>query len=163
MSAVVEIARHGPEALAEIEPLWLTLKHHHGACTPELAVHDDATSWRMRSAEYREWLAQDGAFVLVARDPDGRPVGFALVRAHGQSPTWVEPQRYAVIQDLAVSADAQGGGIGRALIERVHDESGCDDVELAVLDANAPAMRFYERLGFTPWAVTLRRTRGPSV
>ena len=46
---------------------------------------------------------------------------------------------------------------GRRLIERVHDESGCDIVQLDVLSANDAAMRFYERLGFAPWAVTLRR------
>jgi ribosomal protein S18 acetylase RimI-like enzyme len=158
VSAAVEIARHGAEALSEIEPLWLTLKNHHGECTPDLAVHDDAASWRMRRAEYAQWLQEDGAFLLVARD-DGRAVGFVLVRPHGPSPTWVEPDRYAIVQDLAVCADAQGGGIGRQLLERVHDESGCELVELAVLSANDAAMRFYERLGFAPWAVTLRRAR----
>ena len=160
MSAVVEITRHGPDALDEVEPLWLALKNHHGACTPDMAIHNDAASWAMRRAEYRTWLAEDGAFLLVARDAGARPVGYALVRPHGPGPTWVQPHRYAIIQDLAVAADAQGGGIGRRLIERVYDESGCDDVELAVLHANDSAMRFYERLGFAPWAVTLRRARG---
>jgi ribosomal protein S18 acetylase RimI-like enzyme len=75
------------------------------------------------------------------------------------SPTWVEPQRFAVVQDLAVAADVQGGGIGRELLDRVHDESGCDVVELAVLLANEPALRFYERLGFQPRVQTLRRRR----
>jgi GNAT superfamily N-acetyltransferase len=158
VSAAVEITRHGPEVLDELEPLWLTLKNHHGACTPGLSVHDDATSWRMRRAEYADWLREDGAFLLVARD-DGRAIGFALVRPHGPSPTWIEPRVYAIVQDLAVAAGAQGGGIGRRLIERVHDESGCDMVELAVLSANDSATRFYERLGFAPWAVTLRRAR----
>jgi len=156
VSAAVEIRRHGAEVLDELEPLWLTLKNHHGACTPDLPVHDDATSWRMRRAEYATWLLQDGAFLLVARD-DGRAIGFALVRPHGPGPTWIDPGRYAIVQDLVVAADAQGGGIGRRLIERVHDESGCDIVQLDVLSANDAAMRFYERLGFAPWAVTLRR------
>jgi ribosomal protein S18 acetylase RimI-like enzyme len=158
VSAAVEITRHGAEVLNELEPLWLTLKDHHGACTPDLPIHDDATSWRMRRAEYADWLQQDGAFVLVARN-DERAIGFALVRPHGPGPTWIAPQRYAIIQDLAVAADAQGGGIGRQLIERVHDESGCELVQLDVLSANDSARRFYERLGFGPWAITLRRAR----
>jgi ribosomal protein S18 acetylase RimI-like enzyme len=158
VSAAVEITRHGAEALDELEPLWLTLKNHHGACTPDDPVRDDATSWRMRRNEYRDWLDEDGAFLLVARD-GGRAVGYALVRGHGPGPTWVEPERYAIVQDIAVAADAQGGGIGRRLLDRVHDESGCDAVELAVLSANETAARFYERLGFAPWAVTLRRRR----
>lgn len=155
----VEIGRHGAEAIDELEALWLTLKNHHGACTPDDPVRDDTESWRMRREEYREWLGEDGAFLLIARE-GGRAVGFALVRPHGPGPTWVEPARYAVVQDLAVAADAQGGGVGRRLIECVHAESGCETVELVVLDANDSAARFYERIGFTPWAVTLRRTRG---
>jgi ribosomal protein S18 acetylase RimI-like enzyme len=158
VSAAVEITRHGAEVIDELEPLWLTLKNHHAACTPDDAVRDDASSWRMRREEYRDWLAEDGAFLLVARD-GARPVGYALVRSHGPSPTWVEPDRYAIVQDFAVAADARGGGIGRRLLDRVHDESGCDAVELAVLSANDSAARFYERLGFEPWAVTLRRGR----
>ena len=156
MSAGAEISRHGADVVDELEPLWLTLKRHHGACTPDDPVRDDAASWAMRREEYRDWLREEGAFVLVARQ-DGRAVGYALVLPHGPGPTWVEPDRYAIVQDLAVAADAQGGGIGRLLIDRVHEESGCETVELVVLDANEPAMRFYERLGFTPWAVTMRR------
>ena len=156
MSAAVEIARHGAEALDEIEALWLTLKDHHGACTPGDPVRDDATSWAMRREEYRAWLGEDGAFLLVARDAD-HPIAFALVRPHGPGPTWVDPPRYAIVQDLAVATDARGGGVGRRLLDRVHEESGCDTVELAVLSANAPALGFYERLGFEGWAVTLRR------
>jgi ribosomal protein S18 acetylase RimI-like enzyme len=153
-----EIARHGPEALDEVEALSLALKNHHGACTPADPVRSDEEFWRMRRQEYRDWLAEDGAFLLVARE-DGRAVGYALVRPHGPGPTWVEPERHAIVQDLAVAADARGGGIGRRLIERAHEESGCATIELAVLDANDTALRFYERLGFAPWAVTLRRTR----
>jgi ribosomal protein S18 acetylase RimI-like enzyme len=86
-------------------------------------------------------------------------LGYALVWIHEGSPTWIEPERYAVVQDVAVAAEAQGSGIGRALLDRVHDESGCEIVELTVLSANAPAQRFYERIGFEPYTESLRRTR----
>ena len=158
MSAAVEIERCGAEVMDELEPLWLTLKNHHGACTPGQAVHDDATSWRQRREEYADWLAEEGSLLLVARD-EGRPVGYALVLVHAGSPTWVEPRRFALVQDLAVATEAQGKGVGRALLDRVHEDSGCDVVELAVLSANEPALRFYERLGFTRRVETLRRTR----
>lgn len=158
MSATVEIERRGAEAMDELEPLWLTLKDHHGACTPGQPVHDDATSWARRRIQYAQWLALEGSFLLLARAV-GRAVGYALVWIHEGSPTWIEPARYAVVQDIAVAADAQGGGIGRALLDRVHDESGCDVVELTVLSANEPARRFYERIGFEPYTQSLRRTR----
>ena len=56
-------------------------------------------------SEYATWLLQDGAFLLVARD-DGRAIGFALVRPHGPGPTWIDPGRYAIVQDLVVAAQA---------------------------------------------------------
>jgi ribosomal protein S18 acetylase RimI-like enzyme len=69
----------------------------------------------------------------------------------------LEPERYAIVQDIAVAVAARGSGIGRALLDRVHSESGCDVVELVVLSANTSAKAFYERLGFEPFAETLRR------
>jgi ribosomal protein S18 acetylase RimI-like enzyme len=158
VSVTVEIERRRADVLDELEPLWLTLKNRHGACTPGQAIHDDATSWAQRREEYAHWVAEEGSFFLVARDA-GRAVGYALVVVHAGSPTWVEPRRFAVVQDLAVASDQQGKGIGRALLDRVHDESGCEVVELAVLSSNASALRFYERLGFERRVETLRRTR----
>jgi ribosomal protein S18 acetylase RimI-like enzyme len=158
VSAAVEIERRGTDVLDELEPLWLTLKNHHGACTPGEAVHDDETSWRQRREEYADWVAEEGSFFLVARAA-GRAVGYALVLVHAGSPTWVEPRRFAVVQDLAVASDQQGKGVGRALLDRVYDESRCEVVELAVLSTNESALRFYERLGFERRVETLRRTR----
>jgi ribosomal protein S18 acetylase RimI-like enzyme len=156
MTPTVELERRGADALGELEPLWHALKRHHGACTPGVPVRDDAESWALRRVDYERWLAEPGAFVLLARQ-NGRAVGYALVRIQAGSPTWAEPARHAIVQDIAVAADARGGGVGRALLDAVHGETGCEVVELAVLSANGSARAFYERLGFEPFAETLRR------
>src|SRR4051794_30226912 len=96
VSAAVEIERRGADVIGELEPLWLTLKNHHGACTPGEPMHDDAGSWRQRKEEYADWIAEEGSFFLVARD-GARPVGYALVLVHAGSPTWIEPRRFAVV------------------------------------------------------------------
>lgn len=56
------------------------------------------------------------------------------------------------IQGLAVAAEARGRGIGRRLIEAAVEESrrqGARKLTLRVLAGNAPALRLYERTGFT--------------
>lgn len=155
-ATAVTVERRGSDALDEIEPLWHALKNHHGDCTPGVPVRGDKQSWAMRRGDYEGWLAQPGAFLLLACEGD-RPVGYALVRIQEAGPTWLEPARYAIVQDIAVASRARRGGVGRALLDRVHSESGCDVVELVVLGANEAAKAFYERLGFEPFAETLRR------
>jgi ribosomal protein S18 acetylase RimI-like enzyme len=150
------IERRGADALDEIASLWHALKNHHAECTPGIPVRGDDESWALRRSDYEGWLAQPGAFLLLAREDD-RAVAYALVRIQEAGPTWLEPDRYAIVQDIAVAATARGGGIGRALLDRVYSESGCDVVELVMLSANASAKAFYERLGFEPFAETLRR------
>ena len=155
-ASTVSIERCGAEAIAELEPLWLELKNHHGACTPNVPVRSDEESWSLRRRDYERWLTEPGAFLLVAR-ADGRAVGYALVRVEEAGPTWTEPGRVAIVQDIAVAASARGGGIGRALLDRAGEESGSDVIQLAVLSANTSAKAFYERLGFEPFVETLRR------
>jgi ribosomal protein S18 acetylase RimI-like enzyme len=155
-ASAVTIERRGADAIAELEPLWLELKNHHGACTPSLPVRGDEESWTLRRRDYERWLAERGAFLLLARQA-GRAVGYALVRIEEAGPTWIEPERVAIVQDISVAARARGAGIGRALLDRVGEESGADVMQLAVLGANASAKAFYERLGFEPFVETLRR------
>ena len=156
MATRTVIERRGTDALDEIEPLWHALKKHHGACTPDIPVRGDAESWSLRRRDYAQWLAEPGAFLLLARQGDAL-AGYALVRIENAGPTWTAPARVAVVQDIAVAAAARGGGVGRALLDRVPEETGCDAVQLTVLSANGSAKAFYERLGFEPFAEILRR------
>jgi GNAT superfamily N-acetyltransferase len=95
------------------------------------------------------------AEVVLAED-DGRPLGFALF-FHTFSTFLGQPGIY--LEDLFVVPEARGRGVGRALLghlARLAVERGCGRVEWAVLDWNAPAIGFYERLGATPnseWTV----------
>ena len=56
------------------------------------------------------------------------------------------------LEDLFVRPGHRGAGVGRALLARLAAlarERGCGRFEWAVLDWNAPAIRFYEGLGAT--------------
>jgi ribosomal protein S18 acetylase RimI-like enzyme len=89
-----------------------------------------------------------GALIGEVEDPaDGSDV-FAV------------PTRIAHVHDLAVLPDAQGHGIGRALMERFERElrdRDVDDYGLDVMPGNDSALRFYEQMGFEIANLTLRK------
>lgn len=71
------------------------------------------------------------------------------------------PSSAYYINYIAVAPEAQGKGVGRALIEAAMEQatgSDCRSVDLDV-DATNAAVKFYERLGFT----VLTETRVPAI
>lgn len=103
------------------------------------------------------------AETLIAEE-DGEPVGFALF-FHNYSTFLAQPGIY--LEDLFVLPERRGGGVGRALLEKLAElalERGCGRLEWAVLDWNVDAIRFYERLGAKPNAEwTVYRLTGDSL
>ena len=78
---------------------------------------------------------------------DGRAIGFALY-FFTYSTFLARPTLY--LEDLFVRPEERGHGAGRALLgalARIAVQRGCGRMEWAVLDWNAPALGFYERLG----------------
>ena len=116
----------------------------------------------LRLAEYEKLshavtaTADDLAVLLFGRPPrafcdlvelDGQAVGFCLwfhtvSTFAGQAGIWIE--------DLFVLPGARGRGAGLALLEalaRRCARDGLARIDWAVLDWNAPAIGFYERIG----------------
>lgn len=65
-----------------------------------------------------------------------------------------------LLEDVIVSKAFRGGGHGRALVEHVLDWArgqGMGRVTLLADKDNAPALAFYERLGFGPSAMKVLR------
>jgi GNAT superfamily N-acetyltransferase len=92
------------------------------------------------------------AEVAIAEDGAGTPLGFALF-FHNFSTFLGRSGIY--LEDLFVRPAHRGAGAGRALLEhlaRLARERGCGRLEWTVLDWNAPAIAFYERLGARPQA-----------
>lgn len=84
---------------------------------------------------------------LVA-ESDGAVAGYISTYQSIRAPS----HRHVIsVNGLAVDPDAQGGGIGRRLVEAVLDlarERGLAKVSLRVLGHNTGARRLYERCGF---------------
>lgn len=144
------VALGGPDLIDDVEPLWKELHAHHQRGLPGLAYHAPDVSWKVRSDEYRRWLAEPLSFVLVAY-ADGVPVGYALVEvADGPEDTWVTGDRIAHLQSLVVARTWRGRGLGTVLADRVDAElaaRGVHDLMLDVVAGNVGAERFYERRG----------------
>lgn len=102
----------------------------------------------LRQRMDEDWFQPEDLF--VAEDPNGRMLGFAwLKRAGGTSELYV----------LGVDPDAQGSGLGAALLTRALAhlaELGEVAVELYVDGDNTAAVRLYEKQGF---AVTAHHTQ----
>lgn len=95
-------------------------------------------------------LNEPGAEAFVASDERGEPLG--LIALHPDADYFTGHLR-AYVDILVVAAEAEGRGVGRALMEhaeawaRQHD---CREVVLDVFAGNASARAFYERCGYQP-------------
>lgn len=90
--------------------------------------------------------------VVLAIGAEGQPVGFAHFRA---VPETLSATSGVFLDDLFVTPETRGGGVGRALIEHVHDQSallGTGGVQWITAADNAPAQRLYDSLATrTSW------------
>ncbi len=84
---------------------------------------------------------------VVIGEVDGTPQGFALF-FHNFSTFEGRPGLY--LEDLFVRPAARGSGLGKALLAhlaKLCTERDCARLEWSVLDWNAPAIGFYQKLG----------------
>lgn len=108
----------------------------------EFAVHDAGrTDPEILQRDFEEFCAGYWGTVLVATD-FAHPLGWGA-REFGNE----------IISDLWVAPEAQGRGIGAALLAALEAAialDGLDYAELETYSGNAGAVRFYERQGYDP-------------
>jgi ribosomal protein S18 acetylase RimI-like enzyme len=140
--------------------------HHRevGAGTGEFA--DDESSWEVRSASYREWLADPRSFLLIARDGE-RAVGYAVTRVMESGPewrdAWVMPPTMAELETLVVLPELRNTGLGTRMLDAVEaelDRQGISEVIVGIVAGNDAAQRLYERRGFRPRWLVMSRSGG---
>ncbi len=124
---------------AEVTRLMLAFRDWWGRDDPA----DDAAA-----AGVARLLADDGTEFLLASPDDSAPAGVCQLRyRYG----WWYDAPDCWLEDVFVTEDARGLGLGRALakaaIERAR-ERGCRRVQLDVNEVNAEALALYRSLGF---------------
>ena len=144
-----------------LEGPWRELLDHHLDAAPHLAAlgaaRDPADSWRVRRAQYLQWLAVPRAAVLVAHDAD-RLVGYAMIRAADAAGSWQWGDRVGTLETLVVGGSARGTGAGRELLDAARErlaEWGAQVMTISVIAGNEGAMRFYRREGASGYLHTL--------
>jgi len=126
------------------------------ALMPRLSEFEIPTSrnpehlWRDDAALLRKWISGDAddCLVHVAEGDNGAIVGLTLVRLRPEALSH-EPSSH--LEAIAVSKDAEGKGIAKALLEVAEEEAerhGAQTMTLHVISTNTRARRFYERSGY---------------
>jgi L-amino acid N-acyltransferase YncA len=108
-----------------------------GDATLEPAVPDWATWDTAHRGEHR----------LVARTPDGRVLAWTAVASVSNRRVYAG----VVEESIYVATDAQGQGIGRALLEALiasTEAAGIWTIQTGILAENAASLALHERVGF---------------
>jgi GNAT superfamily N-acetyltransferase len=99
--------------------------------------------------------------LLVAEEPPGTPLGYVLTSTRED---YFTHEPHAHVEVLAVTADAEGRGIGRLLIEAAEDWAGARGYRRITLNVFAPNQRaraVYEHLGYEPETLHYHRLLQP--
>ncbi|WP_327319883.1 GNAT family N-acetyltransferase [Streptomyces sp. NBC_01235] len=102
---------------------------------------------------------EDGSRLVLVLERDGQVVGHLMGSVTEPSP--MRPVRSATLMSVYVRPAHRGDGAGARLVEAFlawAAEHGAGQTEVTAYTDNADAIRFYERHGFTPRTVTLRRS-----
>jgi ribosomal protein S18 acetylase RimI-like enzyme len=148
------ISLAGAERIDDVEPVYRALYEHHVAVTTWRPAPERGSdvAWQRRRKRYEETLSGADGILLVA-ERDERVVGALIGEVEDPadgSDTFAVPTSTAHVHDVAVLAEAQGAGIGRALMERFEQElraRGTKSYGLDVMAGNDVAQRFYATLG----------------
>ncbi len=98
-------------------------------------------------AFFRRFLSPSEDGMLLGARREGEIVGYACLYWHFSSTRAVET---VLMNDLFVSENARGNGVGRALIEAsaaVARERGAAQLEWATAPGNVTAQRLYDSIG----------------
>jgi ribosomal protein S18 acetylase RimI-like enzyme len=89
--------------------------------------------------------------MLVATSPSDQILGFALMARGPPEPCICDIPKQVQLQRLYIHPDAQGRGVGKALITRVEADArkqGFENLWLGVYEKNYKAIGIYGKLGF---------------
>ena len=88
--------------------------------------------------------------IFIAETETAAPVGFIFIETHTD---YFTQRRHAHISTISITKDAEGHGVGGALMKAAEDWARARElphITLNVFNLNTRARSFYERLGYQP-------------
>jgi ribosomal protein S18 acetylase RimI-like enzyme len=153
----------GAVDIDRVRNLWEQMRLTYLEISPQHPIRGAEESWARRRATYEKHLSSDSGFILGLEGISGHLLAFAAVKLIEPSAVFAWSDVVAELETLVVEADVRSGGLGAKLLEAVRDEArarGCGELQVSVLGTNERASRFYRRLGFTDWIITLHDAAG---
>ena len=134
-----------------------------------MAFHEDLDPvWTRREGATATWveyiggvMAEDEAVVLVAED-EGKLVGQCVARIMEPPPVFTI-HRYGFVQEVIVTAERRGQGIGRLLYERVEGwlaEQGMTHLRTNIDSGNELSQGLFRAMGYGPLTLTWHKRLG---
>lgn len=142
------------EGLDLIRPIWLELRQMHRARSTHFKSELGTRTFEERRDELLEKAAGGLMRVELAREEDGRVVGYCV--------SSVGPDMTGEVDSIFVTAANRGMGIGTALMEgalRWMDDLGAKRKVVMAIVGNETVHAFYARFGFLPKSVLLEQAR----
>jgi GNAT superfamily N-acetyltransferase len=136
----------GVEDIDATAPLFDAYRQFYGKA-PDIKVARDFIHERLQRNE---------SVIFLAEDESGRALGFVQLFP---SFTSVEARCLWVLNDLYVTAEARGHGVGRALMEAARElaiQTGAKRLTLETMDDNRRAWALYESLGYVKSDASVR-------
>jgi ribosomal protein S18 acetylase RimI-like enzyme len=116
---------------------------------------------RRREVRYYDFgtMLQDPNVYIVVAESDGQLVGSGYARIE-PAKQYNQHERYAYLGFMYVLPEHRGRGINQRVMEHLEGwvaAQGLTELRLEVYADNEPAIRSYEKTGFQPLLVTMRK------
>ena len=144
-----------------LNALFEEIDAHHRNALPQIFRKPDGPA---RTRDFLAGVLADQNAVIFLAETQGRIIGlaYAYIRSIPEIPIRI-PCRVGEVDHLIVKNKYRRYGVGKALMERVHqwaDQMKLDQLELSVWDFNKGAQDFYRELDYQPAVIRMWKS-GP--
>ncbi len=116
-----------------------------------------SANWIKSGSAGGEWY-----FALIYPEPEQAlqaAVGYIIAGFHYEAPLFIH-HRFGYIADMWIEPGQRGQGAAQVLLEAAFDflrSKGAKRVQLEVMVNNEPGKHFWEKAGFEPFEIVMRR------